>query len=746
MKLFVFSFLIIITISYEYYTAKRTRYTKEGKKCASSFVINDNTYTDCVMLPTPDNKDNKEEWCYLDSPKKGEQHWGYCEPILDYDYVREEAMKDLMMFDKQKYELSIKISNEIINIRNKLNEYEVNEAKFKSLYEMITSLYNEIKELEEKSNELVILKEQIKQKQDDINDANRIIEQYKREVNSIDDDDNDEIVPTGLKASYFNNDRFEGSPIIEQSTLSSIDFDWTLISPYEGINPDLYSIVFEGYIDIPMTSTYSFIIETKDKVSLMIDNDTINITSNELYLLGGNKYKITIKFIHRFYSHSSLDTTYHTYLILKWKSKEIPLSVISKDYLYASLPFDSIDININENEDGIVISKLYDGTNAFSNSDEYIINDIPDEYIGMTSMKFPIKYKRDKISFTLSHPSIMYFAFITSYPLPFPLSSMAFSYSDTGEFISLLEIDNCTLTAKRSALMKVYQIKLPSGYNSIPLMLNDININGISMLAFITIDHKYHCGGINSSLNKMITQCKASSEYDERYKCMNGFSSLDRNDITYWASNGEGVGAWVKATFNNKYMITKIKYRNKQSINERNSKIKIIFDNGIEKVFAIENNDHVNTFSITPPVISTSIKVIITGVYSQMNNGFAIDVIGTKCINTFEEEVKRNSSDVIYMTCRDKLIDMKDIKVNETYTIECNDDCEYATMYDIYGDNKYSDDSSICKSMTHQLGKNTLKAKLIVDKGDMYYESKERNDIISKNKGYSEFSFYFEKI
>ena len=89
---------------------------------------------------------------------------------------------------------------------------------------------------------------------------------------------------------------------------------------------------------------------------------------------------------------------------------------------------------------------------------------------------------------------------------------------------------------------------------------------------------------------------------------------------------------------------------------------------------------------------------------------------------------------------------MKDIKVNETYTIECNDDCEYATMYDIYGDNKYSDDSSICKAMTHQLGKNTLKAKLKVDKGEMYYESKERNDITSKNKGYSEFSFYFEKM
>ena len=60
MKLFVFSFIVIIAIAYQYYTAKRTRYTKEGKKCASSFVINGDTYTDCVMLPTPDNKDNKD--------------------------------------------------------------------------------------------------------------------------------------------------------------------------------------------------------------------------------------------------------------------------------------------------------------------------------------------------------------------------------------------------------------------------------------------------------------------------------------------------------------------------------------------------------------------------------------------------------------------------------------------------------------------------------------------------------------
>lgn len=743
MKLFVFTWVIIVNISYEYYTAKRTRYTKEGKKCAASFVINDNTYTDCVMLRTPDNKDNKEEWCYLDSPKKGEQHWGYCEPTLDYDYVREEAMKDLQMYDKEKYELSIKISQEIINVRNRIKEYEITKKKFESLYDMIVKLYNKVKDLEEKSKEIIILKERIKQKKNEIDDANRIIEQYKRESNLQGFDDDEDIEPNGLKALYYNNDRFEGSPLIKSSTLSSIDFDWTLISPYEGINSELYSIIYEGYIDIPMTSTYSFYTETMDDVSLMIDNETINITNNELYLLGQNKYKITIKFIHRFYNHSSIDTTYRTFLILKWKSKEIPLSVISMDYLYSSLPFDNLNININD--DDIIISKLYDNTNAFSNSDEYIINDIPYEYIGMASMKFPIKYTKTKISFTLSHPSIMYIAFITSYPLPLPLSSMTFSYSDTGEFISFLEINNCTSTSKRSALMKVYQIKIPSGYNEIPLMLTDINTKGISMIAFFSINHSFHCGGINSSLNKMITECKSSSEYDERYKCMNAFRSIDRNDISYWASSGEGIGAWIKATFNNKYMITKIKYRNKQSVNERNSQIKIIFDDGIEKVFNIDNTDQLNIFSINPPVISINIKFIITGVYSQMNNGFAVDIIGTKCINTYEEEIKYNKSEIIHMTCRDKLIDMKEIKVNDTFTIECNDDCEYASMYDIYGDNKYSDDSSICKAMTHQLGKNVLKAVMIIDKGEMYYESKERNDIISKNKGYSEFSFYFNK-
>jgi len=60
----------------------------------------------------------------------------------------------------------------------------------------------------------------------------------------------------GLPTSYYNNEKFEGTPV--KKFVSSIDFDWQNDSPTEGINYENYAITFEGYLRSPFTALYTF--------------------------------------------------------------------------------------------------------------------------------------------------------------------------------------------------------------------------------------------------------------------------------------------------------------------------------------------------------------------------------------------------------------------------------------------------------------------------------------------------------
>lgn len=73
------------------------RVTKEGKKCADTFNADNDTiiYYDCTTKPSPDGKQTEQEWCMIDPAEKPETPWDWCEPILDYNKVREKV-RDLL--------------------------------------------------------------------------------------------------------------------------------------------------------------------------------------------------------------------------------------------------------------------------------------------------------------------------------------------------------------------------------------------------------------------------------------------------------------------------------------------------------------------------------------------------------------------------------------------------------------------------------------------------------------------------
>lgn len=46
-------------------------------------------YTDCTTVGSPDGKNSKKEWCYVDAAAGGTPNWDYCAPVLDYDVIRQ---------------------------------------------------------------------------------------------------------------------------------------------------------------------------------------------------------------------------------------------------------------------------------------------------------------------------------------------------------------------------------------------------------------------------------------------------------------------------------------------------------------------------------------------------------------------------------------------------------------------------------------------------------------------------------
>lgn len=65
----------------------KRRYTRDSRLCASAFVQEGKTFTDCTDTKNPDGKLDGKEWCYVDPNAGGSPNWGVCKPNLDYDKV-----------------------------------------------------------------------------------------------------------------------------------------------------------------------------------------------------------------------------------------------------------------------------------------------------------------------------------------------------------------------------------------------------------------------------------------------------------------------------------------------------------------------------------------------------------------------------------------------------------------------------------------------------------------------------------
>ena len=84
-----------------------------------------------------------------------------------------------------------------------------------------------------------------------------------------------EFFPTGLKAEYFANLNFEGSPAFTRDE-AQINGSWTLFSPDQNLLPyDNYSIRWQGDLVVPATGTYQIGFEGNDGYRLYINDQLV---------------------------------------------------------------------------------------------------------------------------------------------------------------------------------------------------------------------------------------------------------------------------------------------------------------------------------------------------------------------------------------------------------------------------------------------------------------------------------------
>ncbi len=230
----------------------------------------------------------------------------------------------------------------------------------------------------------------------------------------------------------------------------------------------------------------------------------------------------------------------------------------------------------------------------------------------------------------------------------------------------------------------------------------------------------------------------------------------------------------MNVEFQEMFQITKISYKNRRNPAERNAQITATFGNGDEHLMNFKDTDELVSFNIDPPVLSQSVKFTISKVYGTINNGGSFQIYGSKCIdaddldkpntpqaNGLEKVAGVNpkalkplfnveDSKAVVLLCKDSLSNSKKLdhvkqKPGNKVIVRCVESCANSRGV-IYGENKYSKDSAICKAAFHST---KLKAegglvKLIFREGQRNYKSTVKNGVKSKSKSRSDITLTFE--
>lgn len=630
---------------------------------------------------------NNEEWCYVDSSYSDQRKWGFCVSIMDYDRVRGANLNTLKELTKITSSMNSEISLNVAPAKKSFDDLKKVRHSQETLENKINKMIKVITVLADNIQKLLKTKDQSDTEETKINEVFFKIEARKRELEQkkLEEEKNPALAKKttncnglllyediedgdGLIAYYYDNENWLGSYI--ETKQPEINFDWTDSIPIAGVNPNNFSVIWDGWLFPPVTAYYGFAIECDDGAQLWVDNELLithklgslvdgykytlsmktgggedsgnqKINPNKssifnVHLIAATKVKITVKYFHSV--HTSVNNNSQVFMRLFWQSEETMEHIIPTKYLYSAYSFNPLKITGFRN-DIAKLTKLHENDYAFLNSVYYILQDIPPEFLNTSILKLPTRYIDDSLNVQTTGPTNVYIALLAHYPNPLPDD-----FDNTGISMSLLQLDknqskgSKKLIAKKSSRLIIYKKMFNKGAVQIKFKKFGINMHGIPMIVFFGFDSSskspLKCAGkefnISLSTGRYFKKCLASSE-KPNFKCEDGFSGKMRDEEGgMWAANSDGKGAWVLVKLNGIFKLTKIEYRNRKNPSERNAQLEITYSGGETQNVFLKNDDEIHTIYIDS-VRASSVKVTIKEVYSTINNGGSFNIFGLRC-------------------------------------------------------------------------------------------------------------------
>lgn len=784
------------------------RKTLDGRNCAKTFVQDGKTYNDCTKANLPTGMPTDKEWCYVDEEYANTgSKWAYCQPIMDYNRVRVYNYDQLRELTKTINILDHEINSNISPAQSTIDSANQVKIAQLELSNNINQLTIDTKALSLNLKKNVDVKTDIEKKENIVKELNLKIDTLSKEKSNDEKTNCDGMLlyedypqGDGLKVYYFDNESWLGNSIISKD--ENISFDWTNTSPIKEINSKNFSIIWEGFILPPYSGEYSFTL-TADNGGVLFINEKVIISHNigtitdniknklisiispsnetgkkiETYvskskpirLLGNTYVKIKLAYFHSYHSTPFKDNS--AFVKLQWESDEFTLRDIESTKFFSINTLPPLKVT-DFDTDVSILRKMHEGDDFFKNSSRYIIQDIPFEFLGMTALKFKKRYQGDQISFHVNTRCVVYVGLLKHYP-----NFLPGDFNNSGYKFQLLQIDtiskpaNKKLVAEKASTIEVFKKEFDEGLVKINLKKEGLNKHGVNLIIFFgfnsTVKKPVVCQGDelipSLSTSQDFKSCTASSE-KSGYKCNGAFSNrMIDEEGAIWASDNEGIGAWIKVNFNGFYEIIKFSFKNRMNPAERNSKIQLLFSTGQVMNINLSNSDKIENIKLEPIRVNW-VKITITGVYGTLNNGGAFSFYGTKCNENsnrklFLSEPEQNFYDplfsteeegVVFLSCFDSLansmkFDNLDLSIDKKLTINCSENC---INYDVpvYGTNLYSEDSSICKSAFHsmKLSSNGGLVTMIIKAGTKHYKASNSNGVRSDGKFQSNISVMFE--
>jgi hypothetical protein len=762
----------------ENYVQKRRRKTQDNRLCSRAFVQDGKTYFDCTKARTPTGDINTAEWCYVEPHYKDTRNWGFCIPILDFNKIRGTNMQSLKNLTKEINSVNKDIAFNITPAQRSYESLKTVKTNQEKLIANIAELGQKITNIDETINKLIKTKDQcdiqeryekelifkIETKQKDVKAQKE--EEEKNPALTLKTTDCKDLLlyedledGDGLIGYYYNNENWLGSP--KEVKQKEINFDWTDTVPLKDINPNNFSVKWEGWIVPPATGNYVFYTECDDGALLSIDDEYIiqhkqsslvnnyiqlmstgdksnslkdfnKSQSKPIYLIGGITVKVVFKYFHSV--HTSIFNSGQAFVKLSWSNEDFKETIIPNKYLMTSYEQNALKItNYDTNE--AQLRKLKENDSAFNNSDRYILQDIPFEFLNSSMFKLKTRYMKDSIDFNISVDGYIYIGVLSHYPNP-----LTYDFEYTGNNISLLQLEKSQaksikrLYANKSGQLVLYRKRIDKGYVKINFNKIGINAKGIPMIVFFTFDSKMKkppiCSGketlVSLKTGKYFQKCSASSELPN-YKCEDGFKNKNRDEESgMWATNNDGIGAWIHIFFKTSVKLTKFTYKNRKNPTERNSKLELTYSSGEQQEIALKNTDELVEIHIDA-IRTRDVKISIKDVFGTLNNGGSFDFYGIPCrdsdqVDQVDQELAEKSEFLltskhlaplfkplkdkpIVLGCRESLsnsygFDNFKLLPDEKIVIICYDSCILDDS-PIFGSDIYTKDSAICKAAYH---------------------------------------------